>query len=62
MKNGKTSEAGNLYPGYFGLVMAAGIISIAAFQKKWLAVFRRANSQLGDLTVNGFLQSNSLFG
>ena len=35
MKNGKISEAAaNLFPGYFALVMATGIISIAAFQLK----------------------------
>jgi len=35
MKNGKISAAaGNLFPGYFALVMATGIISIAAFQLK----------------------------
>src|SRR6185436_12463998 len=33
MKTGKISnEAANLFPGYFALVMATGIISIAAFQ------------------------------
>jgi tellurite resistance protein TehA-like permease len=33
MKRGKISEAAaNLFPGYFALVMATGIISIAAFQ------------------------------
>jgi tellurite resistance protein TehA-like permease len=35
MKNRKVSEAAaNLFPGYFALVMATGIISIAAFQLK----------------------------
>jgi tellurite resistance protein TehA-like permease len=35
MKNGKVSgAAANLFPGYFALVMATGIISIAAFQLK----------------------------
>ena len=34
VKNGKISEAaGNLFPGYFALVMATGIISIAALSK-----------------------------
>src|SRR5205085_12008092 len=33
MKTGKIGEAAaNLFPGYFALVMATGIISIAAFQ------------------------------
>src|SRR4029079_8687487 len=33
MKNGRISTAAaNLFPGYFALVMATGIISIAAFQ------------------------------
>ncbi len=35
MKNGKVNKAAaNLFPGYFALVMATGIISIAAFQLK----------------------------
>lgn len=38
-KNGKISEAAaNLFPGYFALVMATGIISIAAFQMEMKAV------------------------